>query len=117
MRYYTEKPLFLTNIYGSIYICDHELYDKCTLFEYKGRGIAVIQQKIDRKMTYWSNVEPWLADRIYLHKNFYEFFVKNAAKPLDKLYPTYTVRQIMHELRMKPIRREKWETYFDRKPL
>ena len=35
--------------------------------------------------------------------------------PLDDIYPTVTVRQLMWALKMKPIRRERWETCFDRR--
>lgn len=30
-------------------------------------------------------------------------------------YPTVTIRQIMWALKMKPIKRERWETVFDRR--
>ena len=33
----------------------------------------------------------------------------------DGLYPTVTIRQIMWALKMKPIKRERWETVFDRR--
>lgn len=34
---------------------------------------------------------------------------------MEELYPTVTIRQIMWALKLKPIPREQWETYFDRK--
>lgn len=33
------------------------------------------------------------------------------------LYPTVNVRQLMWALRMKPMRKERWETVFDRKDI
>ena len=42
-------------------------------------------------------------------------FLHNAKrKNQNGEYPTVTVRQIMWALRMKPIKRERWETVFDR---
>lgn len=65
-------------------------------------------------MTYWSEIDPWLTDDIYLSSGFKKYFDDHADKCTDGLYPTVTVRQIMWALRMKPIKKEKWETVFDR---
>lgn len=35
----------------------------------------------------------------------------------DGVYPTVTIRQIMWELKMKPIPKERWETCFDRRSI
>lgn len=104
-------------MYGSTYICKHPIYSRCTLFESDGKGLAVIQQRFDEttKSTWWSELDPWLTDDIYLNENFKEYFDKRADKCTDDLYPTVTVRQIMWALKMKPIPRERWETLFDRK--
>ena len=81
------------------------------------KGLAVIQQRFDdsTKSTYWSEIDPWLTDSIYLHDNFEEFFNERAGECIDGLYPTVTIRQIMWGLKIKPIPRERWETYFDRR--
>lgn len=77
----------------------------------------MIQQRYDinTKITWWSDLDPWLTDDIYLHPKFKEYFDKRAGKPEMGLYPTVTVRQLMWALKMKPLPRERWETVFDRK--
>ena len=79
--------------------------------------MAVIQQRYDAasKSTWWSELDPWLTDDIYLHPKFKEYFDKRAGKRTNDLYPTVTVRQIMWALKMKPLPKEQWETVFDRK--
>ena len=61
-------------MYGEIYICDHPVYSRCTLYQIDKKGLAVIQQRYDSetKKTWWY-------------------------------------------LKMKPIKREQLETYFDRR--
>ena len=116
MRYHYKKPAIYLSMYEHRYICDHPAYNACTLFEIDGKGLAVIQQRFDpsTKYTWWSNLDPWLTDDIYLHPKFKKLFDERAEKATDGLYPTVTVRQIMWSLRMKPIARERWETVFDR---
>ena len=33
MRYHYEKPTIYLSMYGKRYICNHPVYDSCTLFE------------------------------------------------------------------------------------
>ena len=47
MRYHYEKPTIYLSMYGKRYICDHPVYDSCTLFEIGDKGLAVIQQRYD----------------------------------------------------------------------
>ena len=117
MRYHFEKPTTYVSMYGDTYICDHPVYDRCTLFKLGDFGLAVIQQEFDEptKQTRWREIDPWLTDTIYLHPKFKEFFDKRSGIVTDGLYPTVTVRQIMWALKIKPIPRERWETCFDRK--
>lgn len=117
MRYHYNKPNIYLSMYGKTYACNHPVYDKCTLFELDNKGLAVIQQKFDpeTKKTYWDKIDPWLTDDIYLHPKFRQFFEERAGTCTDGLYPTVTLRQIMWALKMKPVPRERWETYFDRK--
>ena len=115
MRYHYEKPSIYKSVYGSLYLCDHPVYNRCTLFTIGDKGLAVIQQRQHKKFTYWTEIDPWLVDDLYLHANFREFFESRAGSCTDGLYPTVTIRQIMWALKMKPIPREPWETYFDRK--
>ena len=117
MRYYYEKPVTYSSLYGEIYECNHPVYDKCTLYRIGEKGLAVIQQRYypDTKTTKWTEIDPWLTDNLYLHTNFKTFFDERADECIDGLYPTVTVRQIMWGLKMKPIPRERWETCFDRR--
>ena len=93
-------------MYGTTYPCDHPIYNKCTLFKINGKGLAIIQQRFDdnTKMTWWSEIDPWLTDSIYLHKDFKQFFDERAGIAIDGLYPTVTVRQVMWALKMKPFK-------------
>lgn len=117
MRYHYNKPNFYKSRYGKTYICDHPVYNSCTLFEIDKKGLAIIQQRFDKEMksTYWTDIDPWLTDALYLHPRFKDYFDKRAGECKDNLYPTVTIRQIMWALKMKPIKRERWETCFDRK--
>lgn len=119
MRYHYEKPSIYLSKYGDTYFCNHPVYNVCTKFEIGDRGLAVIQQRYnsDTKTTWWSEIDPWLTDEIYLHPNFKEYFDKRAGECTDGLYPTVTIRQIMWALKMKPIAKERWETCFDRKDI
>ena len=104
-------------MYGETYECDHPVYNKCTLYKIDDKGLAVIQQRYDpgTKNTYWDVIDSWLTDDVYLHPNFKKLFTERAGKCTDGLYPTVTIRQLMWALKMKPLPREQWETYFDRK--
>lgn len=115
MKYHYVKPSIYTSKYGKTYHCNHPIYNTCTLYTIGDKGLAIIQQRCKDKMTYWSDIDPWLVDQLYTHKSFKKFFDERADKPKNGLYPTVTIRQIMWALKIKPIKREKWETYFDRK--
>ena len=106
MRYHYEKPETYRSRYGRVYTYNHPVYDRCTLFEIGDRGLSVIQQRYDEryKVTYWSEVDPWLTDELYLHAKFKQFFDERAARSVGGYYPTATSRQIMWALRMKPLR-------------
>jgi hypothetical protein len=85
----------------------------------KDKGLAVIQQRFDEetKSTWWTDIDPWLTDELYLHKDFAKFFYERARRCIDGLYPTITIRQLMWALKMKPIPRERWETVFDKRDI
>lgn len=76
-----------------------------------GKGLSVIQEKFNSelKTKSWRELDPWLANDIYLQPGFLDYFNANAGYPVDGLYPTVTVRKIMWSLRMKPLRKEYWE--------
>lgn len=117
MRYHYEKPVVYSSMYGSIYKCNHPVYNYCTLFQIGELGLAVIQQRFNSKTkrTEWTEIDPWLTDSLYLHPKFKEFFDERASEPENGLYPTVTIRQIMWALKMKPIPKQRWETCFDRR--
>lgn len=119
MRYHYEKPTTYLSMYGLTYTCNHPVYSRCTLFEEGGKGLAIIQQRYDpgTKTTWWTEIDPWLNDEIYLHPKFREYFKNRARKATDGLFPTVTIRQIMWAFKMKPLPRERWETCFDRKDI
>lgn len=119
MRYRYEKPIIYSSSHGFTHNCDHPVYHKCTLFKIGEKGLAIIQQRFDpeNKHTWWGEIDPWLTDYVYLHRNFKRFFDERAKEPIDELYPTVTIRQIMWALKMKPVKRERWETCFDRRDI
>lgn len=119
MRYFYEKPSVYLSMYGSTYTCNHPVYDSCTLFKIGNKGLAIIQQRYEKrtKSTWWGELDPWLTDDIYLQEGFKEFFDERAKEPINGLYPTVSVRQIMWRLKMKPIPRQRWETCFDRREI
>lgn len=119
MRYHYKRPKIFSTMYGEIYECDHPVYDRCTLFTIDDLGLAVIQQRYNpiNKITYWTELDPWLPDALYLNIGFKDFFDKRAGKCTDGLYPTVSARQIMWALKIKPLAKERWETCFDRKAI
>lgn len=112
MKYFYQKPETWDSA-GETYICDHPMYNRCTLFRDGERGLAVIQEHFNNKTKarWWGTVDPWLAGDLYFHSGFKKFFDENAGR-IDEngLYPTITVRKIMWALRMKPLPKEYWET-------
>lgn len=117
MRYHYKKPSVSKPKYGSIYYCDHPVYNRCTLFKINEKGLCIIQQRYDpdTKRTWWDNIDDWLTGELYLHEKFKPYFDERAKEPIDGIYPTVTIRQIMWALKIKPIPRERWKTCFDRK--
>ena len=81
------------------------------------KGLAVIQQRFDKntKKTWWTEIDPWLVNDLYLNDGFKAYFDEHAKECTDGLYPTVTTWQIMWALKMKPIPWQQWETVFDRK--
>ncbi len=119
MRYHYEKPAIYLSMYGKLYICNHPAYNRCTLYKIGKKGLAVIQQRFDpqTKRTWWSEIDPYLTDALYLNPGFKAYFDERAGKCTGGLYPTVTIRQIMWALKMKPLPKERWETVFDRKDI
>ena len=82
------------------------------------KGLAVIQQRYDKatKHTWWGEIDECLRNEAYMHIAFRQYFDKRADICRNGLYPTVTIRQLMWGLKMKPIKRELWETCFDHSP-
>lgn len=118
MRYHYEKPEITKPIYGETYICDHPVYNRCTLYKIGDLGLAVIQQRYNQKTkrSWWTEIDDYLRNDLYLRAGFRDYFDKKAGKRKKGLYPTVTVRQIMWALKMKPLQREPLETCFDHSP-
>ena len=97
MRYHYEKPNLYSSMYGATYTCNHLVFNECTLYSIRNKGLAVVQQRYcaDTKMTYWGRIDPWLVDELYLHKNFQKFFNERSRECIKSLYPTVTIRQMM----------------------
>ncbi len=119
MRYHYKKRDFDVTAYGELYICDHPVYSRCTLFKMRDKGLAVIQQRYDAKTktTWWGEIDSWLCIDLYTQERFLSYFQERAGECKDGLYPTVTIRQMMWALRMKPLQKERWETVFDRKDI
>lgn len=119
MRYHYKPPEIVSTTYGEVYRCNHPVYNKCTLYRIGGKGLAVIQQRysLTTKRTWWNQIDPWFQNELYLHEGFLDYFKKYAKEPSKGLYPTVTIRQIMWALKIKPIKREPWETSFDHCPI
>lgn len=120
MRYHYNKPDVFVHVYGERYICDHPVYSVCTLFKIGKEGLGVVQQRFREsdKSTYWTEIDPWLANDLYLNPGFLAFFEERAQEPTNEgLYPTVSVRQIMWALKMKPLPKQRWETVFDRRDI
>lgn len=122
MRYHTclndQNTVSIATL-GEPYVCDHPVYHYCTLYVSKdGRGLAVIQQYRINYETVWGPIRKELVNKIFLTPGFGKYFDERARMPEGKgLYPTVTVRQLMWALRMKPLKKERWETVFDRKEI
>ena len=72
-------------MYGSTYEYDHPVYNRCTLFKIGNDGLAVIQQRYNKrtKITHWGEIDPWLTDMIYLHPNFKEYFDERSGESMN----------------------------------
>lgn len=98
-----------------LYICDHPVYNKCTLFKMDDRGLAVIQQRFNHmhKLTWWGPIDSDLVLKITENSRFSKFFSDHCGCKDDKgLYPTIELRKLMWALRMRTIPKESWETRF-----
>lgn len=112
MRYFYVPPDTYTFKHGQIYICNHPLYNNCTLYSDGDVGLAVVQQRFNSRLkaTFWAQIDPYLVDEIYERDGFQYIFEKNAVCQDRRLYPTVSVRKLMWALKMKPLQHHIWET-------
>lgn len=110
MKYFYEEPEEYVVIYGTVETVNHPMCFEATKFQIGDKGIFVVQQHFDKemKMIRWGAIDPWLANDIYTHPDFYDFFCKNAK---ENIFPIIQVRALMWALRMKPLKRELWEKW------
>lgn len=108
MRYYTTKPKGALATRRYLYECNHPLYSQCTLIKKGELGLAIIQNRYNRKLKifWYGPIESWLADEVQRQDGFDAYFAKNAAKGTDGLYPTVEIRRLMWALKMKPLRKD-----------
>lgn len=115
MKYYYQRSDSTNVGAGEIYICDHPLFTKGTLFRSGSKGLIIVQEHYNKKTKarWWGPVTPWLSYDIYTNPNFASFFEKSASE-CDKngLFPIFSVRKVMWALRMKPLQKEIWENGF-----
>lgn len=111
MRYFYEKPEKYAVTAASVYSCNHPLYNKCTLYKFGNRGLAVVQKRYNAKLKlfWWGPIDPWLIDEIFNNNRFMMIFDQYSGVCMDDLYPTIEVRKLMWALRMKPMVKEFWE--------
>ena len=113
MKYFYQKPKDWVTA-GTVYICEHPMFNHCTLFQDGERGLAVVQEKFNpiKKTRWWGTIEPWIAGDIFLNGHFQQYFNEHAG-PADEhgIFPTVTLRKIMWALRMKPLKKEAWEEW------
>lgn len=111
MKYFYEPTKDHTENFFQLYHCDHPLFDLCTLYFWDGKGLIVVQQKYDEanKTLSWGPVDSNVANDIFLHPDFPDYFFMNADYGEENGFPIISVRKLMWALRMKPLKKEEWE--------
>ena len=61
------------------------------------------------KVSWWGPIDPWLIDDIWNRPGFMTVFDKYSDFENNGLYPTVSVRWLMWQLRMKPLKKTPWE--------
>lgn len=111
MKYYTEKHEVVGDLRANTYSCNHPLYDKCTLYLDGSKGLAIVQQRFNKrtKSFYYSPIDIWLINDIYNNPLWQDYFDEHAGVMQNDIYPTVHLRSCMYALKMKPLRKEEWE--------
>ena len=108
MKYFYEKADKGQPLHGEKIELKHPAYKFGTLFKQGERGLIFVQKRFSCKYAYWDAIDYWLANDIFEHPRFQNYFEKYAGKDP----PIIQVRSAMWELRMKPLPKEEWEEYF-----
>lgn len=113
MRYFIEKPVDATD--HSIYFekLDHPLYNSCRLYKInETMGLAIVQKRFNPKLKvfFYNAPDSWIMDEVIKHPGFADYVFEHAANPDGDIYPTVTIRQVMYALKMKPLKKEPWES-------
>lgn len=89
MRYHYEKSPIYLKMYGKTLFLSHSVYSRCTLYTSGNKGLAVIQQRFDEntKKTWWTEIDPWLVDDLYLNDSFKAYFDEHAEECTDGMKP------------------------------
>lgn len=112
MKYHYTKP-DKWDKHGDIYRSGNKLFNKATIFRNGKLGIIVIQQHFnpETKHMWWGEVDPWIASDILSNERFEEVFYKFASEKIPGGdFPVIQLRKLMWELRMKPLKKEFWES-------
>jgi len=99
-------------VFGQTYTNKGSLYRDTTLYLMRGKGLCVIQQRFDpdTKSFWWGHIDADLANAIFVHPDFIEFFKTHATcTDAEGGYFTINVRKLMWALRMKPLPKQYWE--------
>ena len=113
MRYFIEKPEDAKNHIIYFQKVDHPLYNSCRLFKVSDdKGVAIVQQRFNSNLkVFWYDApDAWIMDEIIKQSGFADYIFDHAGTDEDGVYPTVTVRQVMYALKMKPLKKEWWES-------
>lgn len=89
------------------YQIESPVCNNCTMYMDGERYLGVIQQRYnaERKYTWWGPIDRSIADDIFNHPAFREYFDDNEGKVVE-------VRKLMWALRMPKMPKQAWETRF-----
>lgn len=101
MRYHYKKPDIYLSMYGKLYICNHPVYDRCTLFTIGDKGLAVIQQRFNPDRIMYLGMS--YIERGYITQDEYENLKVYLFEPYEKLGGNGSAKRIMQEVDKLPI--------------
>ena len=116
--YYQVKSQDRRPKYSKTVKCNHPLFSAYTVFTKGTIGLGVIQQRFNQNFRYswWGPIDIGLANDIFESEYFSGAFNRYAKEPDENgLYPTIEVRKLMYALKMKPLKKEAWETTLSHK--